>query len=749
MEGGMGHSRGSMNPWAESEEYLAKPNWNNINGFETPFGAMAELLQTWPGPTQTSEQDINERYFRLICTIAGYPEILSGRRPLDIPLHKKSDLAFKLSEFLDKIKPESDYEWHSLRTIILHYDLINNHQDRHNNKKMMKDVVQYLISNIRQNSTYSGHSYYDSDCHIEDSEVEEEDCSDCDGDGELDYHIEEIRFLNALHSNDTDRISQYWPQNIETPIRLHLNMIYINSEEKRRNYIEHEFKFDEIKSWIKKWSMPKNATILHENFAQKWIVAASGILESLFAMMRNYILKERRPGSIVVDGGGRISYISTRGLDYEKEWFEGKLYNSFIFDRFNQHPFSETIRTVIEEYTKRPESKNKRNIVAEKLRQRYEGLENQLWDLERPLRELYKLLIGKKSAKFFFPKVVVDKSKKRTNDSRYLINPSPAEMPWLNEKCVFCNDTNSLDNGLKFSSSRSLVNKEIFICPFHYMFEGLARTIGIRHTSYSELFEKQPAFIDSGKILTDIIRFDGNSIGEIFSSRYQDFRQPNNQLCLELWNKEKDLILNTEKKYSFAGQGTEEELYEQKQELFHSRLQVLIRKQRRSFDFNSKWWVALRSSMKENKECSLVPWILAGDDIVLVNKSASTSESILRLLDAFHHNLADVFKGRITFAGSIQQRKTSDTILESYNLGEKLEENASLVWKRLAERDYDYLLNDKKIEKLNKDWNSGEYPDAPQILEWIQSDGATKFVFKSTYDTVSIMIPSNWNEEEE
>ena len=207
--------------------------------------------------------------------------------------------------------------------------------------------------------------------------------------------------------------------------------------------------------------------------------------------------------------------------------------------------------------------------------------------------------------------------------------------------------------------------------------------------------------------------------------------------------------MNTERKYSFAGQGTEEELYEQKQELFHSRLQVLIRKQRRSFDFNSKWWVALRSSMKENKECSLVPWILAGDDIVLVNKSASTSESILRSLDAFHHNLADVFKGRITFAGSIQQRKTSDTILESYILGEKLEENASLVWKRLAERDYDYLLNDKKIEKLNKDWNSGEYPDAPQILEWIQSDDATKFVFKSTYDTVSIMIPSNWNEEEE
>ena len=29
---------------AESEDYFDKPNWTNFNGHETPFGAIAELL---------------------------------------------------------------------------------------------------------------------------------------------------------------------------------------------------------------------------------------------------------------------------------------------------------------------------------------------------------------------------------------------------------------------------------------------------------------------------------------------------------------------------------------------------------------------------------------------------------------------------------------------------------------------------------------------------------------------------------
>lgn len=721
----MGQSRGSMKLLAESEEYFDSPHWDNLSGFETPFGAMAELLNSWPGPTQTSEQSTDERYFRLICTIAGYPEILAGRRPLDIPLHKKSELAFKLSEFLDRIKPDSNSEWHSLRTYILHYDLTKNNILEA--KEKMCNVVDYLVSAIRHNSTYSNHNDYPSE-----------------------YHSEEIHFLNALHSSDTDRVNQFWPKDPQARRELKLDLIYINSDEQKRNYIEHEFKFDEIHSWISKWATPKNIAILNENFAQKWIIAASGILESIFAMMRSYVLKEKRPGSIVVDGGGRISYISESSKDDEKTWFANKLYNSFIFDRKHPHPFAQVIQDVIEEYANGDES----NPISKIIQEKYEGMEDILWYEDgKPKTKLYDLLIGQKSTTFFFPKVVCDKSKGRENPQRFLINPPEDEKPWLSKECIFCNDSMETNFELNLSSCRSVINEEYTICPFHFMFESIAQSIGIRHTSYSELFKKQPTFFDStrkGKILTDIVSFDGNSVGDFFSLKYLDYRSPKNQKCLELWNKEKQSILNIDEKFAFAGHGTKEEQYIQRKEIFQPRLQVLIRKQRRSFDFNSKWWVALRNSMMENVDCSLVPWILAGDDIVLVNKSASTSESILTFLNTFHHNLADVFDGKITFAGSIQLRKPNDSILSSFNQGSALEKNSALVWKRLAESDFPDLFSDKvkKIQELNKQWASGKFPEAPFILKWIQSDEATMFVFRSKYDTVSIMVPSNWDEEE-
>ena len=90
-----------------------------------PLGLWLKFCNHGQGTTQTSEQDDDERHLRLISTIAGYPEILTGRRPLDIPLHKKSELAFKLSEFLDCIKPDSHSEWHSLRSLLLHHDLVH------------------------------------------------------------------------------------------------------------------------------------------------------------------------------------------------------------------------------------------------------------------------------------------------------------------------------------------------------------------------------------------------------------------------------------------------------------------------------------------------------------------------------------------------------------------------------------------------------------------------------------------------
>ena len=53
-------------------------------------------------------------------------------------------------------------------------------------------------------------------------------------------------------------------------------------------------------------------------------------LESLFAKLRSHIIDEKRPGSIVIDGGGRISYISEKSKENEQNGSRRNLYNSFL-----------------------------------------------------------------------------------------------------------------------------------------------------------------------------------------------------------------------------------------------------------------------------------------------------------------------------------------------------------------------------------------------------------------------------------
>ena len=51
------------------------------------------------------------------------------------------------------------------------------------------------------------------------------------------------------------------------------------------------------------------------------------MLESTFAKMRSHILKEKKVGSIVIDGGGRISFLSTTNDEDERNNFNEQLKN--------------------------------------------------------------------------------------------------------------------------------------------------------------------------------------------------------------------------------------------------------------------------------------------------------------------------------------------------------------------------------------------------------------------------------------
>lgn len=728
MEEGMGHSRGSMNPWAESEEYLTKPNWNNINGFETPFGAMAEILQSWPGTTQTSEQDDDERHLRLISTIAGYPEILTGRRPLDIPLHKKSELAFKLSEFLDCIKPDSHSEWHSLRSLLLHHDLVH---FSHRKKKTAKEILECLITSIRNYSTFgeTRESYNNQQ-----------------------FHDEELMFLTSLHSHTNRRIKQFWPERLIdlnfNPMTPNTDVIFLNSRNERRNFCEYTFTFDEIHKWIRNWSSPKNENLLNANFAQKWIIASSAILESLFAKLRSHIIDEKRPGSIVIDGGGRISYISEETRENEHKWFKEKLYTSFLQDNIHPHPYAKTISDQIKHYARREQGIILDTIKSNVIEDDFQSLWHQ-GDLpnpelkNQPTRKMFQALIGERTATHFIPRVVVDPSKNREDRERFLIDPNSVKS-WIFTECVICNNSSEIPESV--SSCKKIIEEGLFVCPFHYLFGGLAENVIVRQTSFSDLFLKQYEKFEQGeKEVSHILRFDGNSIGLNFKKEFKEYNTPEYDTYSEIWENERNKILDIESKWDLPEQNhnlSDSQKAKQKNLLFERRLQVLIRKQRRSYSFNSKWWTALRKAMKTNGDCNLIPWILAGDDIVLVNQSKTDEIAITSFLRDFHSILEKALGERITFAGSLQQRGHL-SIIECFNQAEELEESASLVWKKLASSDFPELLDDDKRRELDKEWEPAVHTE---ILDWINSKSAFNFKYGSKKKPNSIIIPSNWKD---
>lgn len=733
-----GRTGGSINPGPESTKFQDVPHWEH-NNYQTPFGALAEILQRWPGSTQTSEQTEEERHLRLVLTIAGYPEILVGRRPLDIPLHDRSELALKLSLFLDKIRFDTPINWHSLRTYLLHYDLLNH---KNMNKK---EFLHELIIGIRTHSTFG--------------ENREKLCL------QTSLHPEEIRFLTVLHSHDESRLP-LWPLDSNnlfkaTPINCNNRDkgIQINILEGRNTYFEHEFRLDEIHKWIHDWTSPKQKDLLNQNISQQWLIGASSILESVFAKLRSHILDERRPGAIIIDGGGRVRYISKETREFENNWFSEKIYSVFLQNITHPHPFANLITSKIASYAKKDEN----GIVYKTIRQnsphengkKYWRKDEKTGDYHLT-GDLYELLIGESSSKWFLPEVVVDPTKPRKNDEenisndreRYLLKRSP-NRSWIFGKCGYCNNEKITAEGVE--KPEDLIHQGIFVCPFHYLLSTWGKSVTRRQTSNPELFSKQPfIFKENEKSLKHIICFDGNSIGLNFTREFTDYKPPKQVASKDIWDKQMRSILDIETPWQYPIKIPELERLEErkrhsssKNELYNLRLQVLIRKQRRSFSFNAEWWLALRKAIVESEDCTLIPWIMAGDDMVLVNKSNSTLESILNMLKKFHENIS-LYNENITLAGSIQIRdgEGNETTGECFDKAYSLEKTGKLVWKKLAVENFSQLLDDEKHQELNKNWTKKK--ENEEMYEWINSDIARKFRFGPSDGPVSIIIPSDW-----
>jgi len=110
----------ATNPWVKEHSTLPqdKPSSNDI------LRDIAIILEEWPGPSITSLSP-KQRLDMFVRVIAGYPNIGQGLRPLDHPLHARSQRALSLSLNLDSIQGLNPYS--SLRSDILDLNIAWDH----------------------------------------------------------------------------------------------------------------------------------------------------------------------------------------------------------------------------------------------------------------------------------------------------------------------------------------------------------------------------------------------------------------------------------------------------------------------------------------------------------------------------------------------------------------------------------------------------------------------------------------------
>ncbi len=694
----------SIDPWNPEKDSDEHPDWDHED-YETPFHLMADLLINWPGSTPTSELPEEMRHLRLVEVVAGYPEVSVGRRPLDFPFSERSSNALQLSLFLDEIKCNKISKWHSLRTYLLHWDLVEHCQPQklssQPQKLSTKKQVQFLhclINTIRTKSYHRGKKY--SPDRLDSGEV---------------------KFLTALHSMHITRREKFWPaigegNNIEfkkkfedkKPLRINTNAEY--------SYVEHEFKLDKIQTKIRKWANDNGW--LNENTRHNLRVGYSTVLESLFAKIRSQILKEKRPGSICVDGGGRITYLSHKSEEEENKWVHEKLLNSMLFGQVHPHPYAFVITNEIERYGKC----TKENINTLLLYREYISSDS-FWKLNpegglNAKSGLYKELLGKEKIGHFYPKLVVG----HDEYGDPITMPNKTEKPWEMEQCYFCSIPKP-EVQVPMTTPLDMIRKDKFVCQFHFLIYEIGRMAIIRQSS-QEL--KPTSLNESGKI-SDIIIFDGNAIGKLFTPAQQSREIPDqgdvdmNELLKKISDEELGNLHNLRVEWSEwmhpaedGSEGDEDLTDENKKQksqindILHGlRYQNIIQRQRKSFAFNAMWWTSLRESITENGV--LTPWIAAGDDIVLVNQSNGNQSAVRDGLEHIHRNLSKRFQNTspVTFAGGWAQRKDG-SIHAAYEKAHHLEQRASHCWKGHIRREFPESVKDFIGEIKNDEFEQKE-----------------------------------------
>ena len=654
----------ASNPWEDVGEFLPR---SDLSGDEILL-RISEILQKWPKETTAIAND-KERHLRFISTIAGYPEIDISTRPLDWPMNPESILGMEISYSLDNIS--GTHEFTSLKSSILNRDLnliLDGGEDWAEDEKQFrnahKQCLSLLFSKLRQ---VDGHSLTDAN-----------------------FRPNELNVLSSLHSTDNKRRSDWWPDldglsefeniissNVEKPNLEPLQgMISEIGKEnprvqklKKKNEIyklsqrmnkfttppdlkEITFQFHYVQTWMHKYlpTQPFPGTI------QRFIRGYSLLLELLTSEILQRVVSKFGMGSVLIHGGGRVSFLCPQDKIEDMKKLLEKTKGEFL--NLEGSAFKR-IRTTLDNWAEAC-------ICAS-------GGNN------RPDKEDYKQWFS--DLESFLPPISIGESESNVNlvnleeDVEIIDYFSSQSYPRTTAheatNCVLClrsnleeKEINRIDSWMGLNDSKKA--KEM-TCSSHRLIYFLGHSQRLKDSSIRQNREGE---IDNGdqRTVTAISMLDGNSLGVVFSERY------NSSFSLE---------------------------------------ELIDRKRRRSFRFNYHWWKTISETIEKfDSGDRIAAWVTAGDDVLLAQYQPIGEGVESRLEDAIKHLAGKIQKTVdkksgifISFGAGLAYKENKGRILQQLEYSRKSEELAKAIWKSKAAEDFPEMLTMPR----------GEIKDVPKV----------------------------------
>lgn len=471
---------GAPNPWHHSLPPL-DPGSVLLEG-ENPLEIIRELLLRWPGEATVKQKD-RVRHERLIQIIAGYPKIDFGRFPLDWLLNPLSIKAMRLSRFLDSLPSPDGSEKSSLRSALLNKSMHIDSNSYEDIKPGHKRIMALLFLGIRK----------------------------FDPPREEGLNPDELRLLSSLHSSEK---LDWWPieeltyvqdfENHSKNIRKGMCRFWVDDSDLVLRVKSSDLwgiKFNKIQRWITMCSGENYNDDSRENpVGPALIRGSSAILESILSSIRHCIVSNLGVYSIIVDGGGRIEFISP-DIDPTE---------------MIQRAIKSSLKTS-ESYT--PYFYSEINKLVELLKEnRFEKQNKLIEDL----------------SKNFPPYTIYQKSEREQEEKILTLHRS--------SDCIFCNERIKVkkeDIGSKWE--RFFLNMSTECCDFHRLLFFSGRTQRLVDSSVREMGKSIQSIKKQRSILA-ICRLDLNSLGYLFRTKFS-------------WNKdENDLEIVRRRSFRFNSQ---------------------------------------------------------------------------------------------------------------------------------------------------------------------------------------------------